>query len=278
MKYKFQRNVVCVLKNLHRTAFGCIALLMVSGVANAEEVVGFPYTLINPDTVGGTGAPNVSWSMSGVPTTGLSSVSIQIVPTLVAQRDQNSIFWAYSSWFKSGDGWYIGIQPNPKGTPKVLFSVFGTGSRGLDAATCADGADGGAGTHCHLPYPWSVGTSYTLQTQLIGQSDTEMTWQGSIRNDSTGVRTTIGTIAVTKNHGFLKSSGITFTEFYARSMPCDQRPLSETIFHTLVGNVNNTNYPGKIQKVNANGGAGGCNPKFYSDHSTYVYLRQGSNY
>lgn len=272
------KNLMNSLKKLCSIALCGTVFAVAGGTANAEGIPGFPYLLSVPDTVGGSGAPNASWSIAGAPKDGLSHITIKIVPTLIAQPSKNSIYWAYNSWFVNGKAWYMGIQPNPKNGFTALFSVFGEGSRPVDGSPyCNAGADGGPGTNCHLPYAFEVGKSYTLQVLQTSETATETMWRGSIRNDQSGAWSDIGNIAVTKDHGLLRTSGVTFTEFFARTMPCEQRPLSEAMFYSLNGRRNNIDYSGNLTKLNANGGAGGCNPEFYSDHNSYVYLRQGVN-
>jgi hypothetical protein len=258
----------------------CVGAVLVGSlglvdVASAEEVAGFAYTPIAPDTVGGTGAPNVSWTMPGAPSTGLTTVQATFVPTVADGGTSNKIYWAYSSSLVGGNSWYMGIQPNNSLGKTALFSVFGEGTTPVGAA-CSTGADGGAGSKCHMPYPFQLGSSYTMRATRVAATATDATWEGSIRDDASGVWTTIGSIKVNVT-GLLRPTGVTFTEFYARSMPCADRPVSEALIHSIRGdNGSGTSFSGRVSKINANGGLGGCNPLFFSDHGAYAYLRQGT--
>jgi len=246
--------------------------------ASAQSVPGFERTPLQPDRVGGGGAPNVAWVYPGAPRDGLESVSVSFLPVLAVRdssRRGNAIYWAYNSQFSRGQPWYMGIQPNSGWGHKVLFSVFGKGASSV-SPNCKSGADGGPGVHCHLTYPWKVGNSYTMRAFLVGQDDQTRTWRGTVRDDATGTETLIGEVTVARAQGLIRPHAVTFSEYYRRNEPCADRPLSEVLLSRIAGDRAGRTYPARLRSLNANGGPGGCNTQFFGDHADYVYIRQGT--
>lgn len=159
--------------------------------------------------VGAAGAANVDWQFTGAPRDGLDTMRATMSPRGYDNPGQNFIYWAFQGYFVQGQGWYVGLQPSGEFGKTALFSVFGEGSTPLDPA-CKAGADNGAGTHCHIPYPWDTGRAYQFVVTLVAGNAGTSTWQGSVQDLATGATTVIGAIGVTAAHGYLKASGVNF--------------------------------------------------------------------
>lgn len=88
-------------------------------------------------------------------------------------------FWAVNPRFTGTGGFYGGLQTNTilhgssgGGTASrgAAFSLFGIplAYRIIDTAHCDNGADGGAGVSCSIPYSWLSNTKYRLQMTAVG--------------------------------------------------------------------------------------------------------------
>jgi len=221
---------------------------------------------------GGKGATNVGWLYPLEPHKGFDAVRVTVSPRLAARGDQNFIYWAFDSVFMDNETWYVGLQPNGEFGKTALFSVFGKGSYPKSAA-CKSGADGGAGTHCHIHYEWQLGHSYEFTVALVAANAELSTWEGAIFDLTSGERTLIGDIDVPSARGYLKAEAMTFSEYFHRTTKCPDQPASEVLFLRPVGYRNGKEYLGKVHSLNANSG---CNPSFYSDNDGFAYVDVGT--
>lgn len=223
--------------------------------------------------LGHTGSANVSWEYPGAPADGLDAMRITMSPQSYANPDKNFVYWAYDSRFVHGETYYMGLQPNGEYGKTALFSIFGPGSSSASAA-CKAGADDGAGTSCHIHYPWELKHSYQFTVALVKEDAATTTWEGSVTDLSTQVRTVIGDITVSSARGYLRSDwAVTFDELFERSIPCPAQPHSEILFFHPIGYRHGREYPGVIKSLNTNSG---CNPKFYSDNKDFAYVDEGN--
>ncbi len=215
----------------------------------------------------------MSWTYPGAPEDGLDAMRITMSPQSYSAGDQNFVYWAYDSKFMNGDTYYMGLQPNGEYGKTALFSVFNPGSSS-SSPSCKSGADEGPGTSCHIHYPWELKHTYQFTVVLVARSTNTMTWEGSITDLTTQIRTVIGDIDVQASRGYLRPDwAVTFDELFKRSIPCSSQPLSEILFFRPYGYRSGREYPGNLKSLNINSG---CNPVFYSDHEESVYVDVGS--
>jgi hypothetical protein len=187
------------------------ACVMASAVAETSPEVGTP---------GGIVA--VNYSGSGVPAAGFTSVSYPLT-VLVNENPKATWYWADEFGFLGENAQaYVGLQPGPL----ALFSVFGPGSQGL-TEHCATGADGGEGTSCHLPYPWSVGRTYVFTVSLQGPPASTETWRGTVTDTTTGTVSTIGEISVALSRGLLSPQSGGFSEYFSSVAGCPSLPVMQ---------------------------------------------------
>lgn len=141
-----------------------------------------------PPSFGGSGTQSDPWVAHAVTWQRPSVYAIavghdqEIRPTVGALGTN---FWASQPVFTTADAgvYYYGIQqggilqgsqPGPEPTKTANFSVFARlggdyaafGVRNLDSYRCSNGADGGPGVSCSVPYNWTMGTSYHLHTYI----------------------------------------------------------------------------------------------------------------
>ncbi|HWG26492.1 hypothetical protein [Actinospica sp.] len=162
------------------------------------------------------------WSFSGAPSAGLTKLAFPI--TVTSQPDASSYYWAQQFYFKNlSQGAYIGLQPR-SGGGEAIFSVFGSGTSSSNSH-CSTGADGGSGTSCAISYPYRVGAEYELEVIESGTNS----FTGSVVDDSTGARTTIGSWSVA-GAGNLKPSGVGFQEYYDSVSSCSAIPYGQAHF------------------------------------------------
>jgi hypothetical protein len=224
------------------------------------------------ENLGHRGAANVSWTYPDAPADGLDAMRITMSPESYADSDQNFVYWAYDSRFMSGETYYMGLQPNGEFRKTALFSIFGPGTSSSNP-NCKAGADNGAGTSCHIHYAWELHRNYQFTVVLLTKTANTTTWEGSVTDLVTQVRTVIGDITVPSSRGFLRPDyAVTFVELYKRSVPCSSQPGSEILFLRPFGYRDGQEYAGTLKALNINSG---CAPVFYSDHKSYVYVDEG---
>jgi hypothetical protein len=190
--------------------------------------------------LGHKGSATVSWEYAGAPADGLDAMRITMSPQSVADLKNNLVYWAYDSKFVDGETYYMGLQPNGEFGKTALFSIFGAGSLSKSPA-CKAGADDGDGTSCHISYPWELQHAYQFTVALIAEDAENTTWEGSVTDLTTQVRTVIGDITVSSS--FIRLA-------------------------IAMGASN----PGTLKSLNINSG---CNPRFNSDNRSFVYVDEG---
>lgn len=220
---------------------------------------------------GNPGSMTSRWTFTGAPKDGLDAVKIALTPVVVESPAQNFVYWAFEGSFADRTAWYFGLQPNGEYGKTALFSVFGANAEPA-SVQCAAGADGGAGTHCHIRYDWTLGSAYQFIVRLVGGDSQHFVWQGVVADLATNRVTEIGQISVAATRGLLEPGGATFSEFFHRTVPCPQQPRSEALWQQAMGYRGNQPFAGAITSVNADST---CNPSFYGDGKTYVYQDNG---
>ncbi|MFM0069383.1 carbohydrate-binding protein [Paraburkholderia aspalathi] len=129
------------------------------------------------------------------------------------------------------EGFYYGIQPQGNGTAQVIFSYFGKGARVIDTAHCSTGADGGNGVSCNkVKIPFRLGVIYNFNAILSSESATENSWEGSVTDTSTNIKTDIGAWTTPKAIGYLSGSSIGFIEDYVGIRSCAEIPATSAYF------------------------------------------------
>lgn len=132
-----------------------------------------------------------------------------------------------------GDICYTGLQPRPdalgQSVVHAVFSNFVPGTTTLDV-NCFLGADGGPGVSCSVDVVSSYAHTYNMVVQNIGGT----TWQGTLVDTVTGVRTHIGTWTLPSGAAGLSSGKSGFIEYYpwneGQSHPCSTLPWTKVFF------------------------------------------------
>ena len=234
---------------------------------------------------GCTGAQNIDFATKGQPGSGFDAVSFRMRP--LSGQDSGEIsapqayYWAYYNFFAStGDSsglpFYFGLQPEGAYGKTAVFSVFGNGtSANPRDQYCKPGADTGAGTSCHIPYDWTEGKDYDLMVVMADTQDSTkgITWEGYVYDVESQQTTLIGSITVQPSTGIAAGPNVAFDEYFSwESHRCPNQPFSEILFFTPVSYYKGKPHNSNITSLNLNSG---CNVKFYSDHSSYVYIEAG---
>jgi hypothetical protein len=268
---------VSILSLLYLAAATFSAAQQVAPIPHEQLTIPPLGPVLQGERVGGHGAANLWWSYRGAPADGLDSVRVTITPIAYEHKDSNFVYWAFDDRFVHGESYYMGLQPNgslPNGGigKMALFSAFGPGTSS-DTRACRTGADGGAGTSCHIPYAWVVGHSYELTVALVVEDKSSTLWEGAVYDVSARAKTVIGRIRVDRSKGYLgNTGGISFDELYETQIPCAKQPASRVLFYAPTGYRNGVAYPGTLRAANA---LSGCNPVFHGDGKTYVYVDVG---
>ncbi|PPQ98257.1 hypothetical protein CVT26_003450 [Gymnopilus dilepis] len=174
-----------------------------------------------------------SWSISNVPSTGLTDITFPI--TIVEADHISGYYFAQQFNFVGlSDVGYTGIQPRPnKGGKAVLHGVFSSfvpGSTTSDA-NCRSGADGGAGVSCSFEWNGVYGRKYDFEVKTTGNR----LWVGTAVDTVTGQRIHIGSYTLPAGSQGIRNSQAGFVEWYPWNggeppNHCARLPYQKTIF------------------------------------------------
>lgn len=194
-------------------------------------------------------------------------------------------YWALQSGFNqaaaqtAGAGFYFGLQPNgylPNGQigKMALFSFFGSGTSSSHTS-CETGADGGAGTSCHIPYAWVTGRDYTFTmqqtaTDLLAQNET---WTGAVTDDTTGVTTIIGVVNVPSSWGLIAPGNVAWAEWYNGNISCASRTYISVLYGAPIGYYQGTPYQETVARTTP----GTCATYSVNPSATQVLLQAGGS-
>lgn len=233
------------------------------------------------------GAQNIDYATKGQPGSGFDAVSFRMRPLSGQDSDgvnaPQAYYWAYYNFFtNSGNPFYFGLQPEGAYGKTALFSVFGNGTSASSTDQyCQPGADTGAGTSCHIPYDWAIGKDYDFMVVMADTTDPNKgdttgatTWEGYVYDVESQQTTLIGSITVQSSTGIEAGPNMAFDEYFSwETHDCPNQPFSEVLFFTPVSYYKGKPHNSHITSLNLNGG---CSVKFYSDHSSYVYIEAGA--
>ncbi|MFJ3957544.1 DUF3472 domain-containing protein [Arthrobacter sp. NPDC090010] len=170
----------------------------------------------------------LSWSVSGAPSSGLSSTTFPITVAPATARRAGTYFAMQFGFTGQTELGYTGLQPRPdangSGRLRGVFSSFIPGTTSSDR-NCTPGADGGPGVSCGLEFNAVYGHTYNM---VVSQTGTN-TWSGSAVDTVTGTSTHIGSYTLPAGSGNLKPSQSGFIEYY--DVPsCSQQQKYDVTF------------------------------------------------
>ncbi|KAJ7451329.1 hypothetical protein FB451DRAFT_1566226 [Mycena latifolia] len=176
-----------------------------------------------------------SWSVTNVPTTGLTDITFPI--TVVEADHISGYYFAQQFGFVGlADVGYTGIQPRPDSGGKAVlhgvFSNFVPGSTTSDA-NCTPGADGGPGVSCSFEWPGVYNRTYDFVVQTTGNR----VWVGTAIDTVDGTQVHIGNYTLPVGAGGILSSQAGFVKWYPWNSGeppnhCARLPYQKTIFGT----------------------------------------------
>ncbi len=223
------------------------------------------------------GAPGAYYAYPPGPRTGYDALEFTLSPqTFQGTPKQADYYWAYQDTFQTGNTFYFGLQPGGQYGKTALFSIFGQGTKYEPSYKyCFKSADGGAGTSCHIPYPWLLKHFYDFTITLVGQNKTSRTWEGRVYDDNARTSTLIGDITVKSLNGIDGAGNEgNFDEYYDGCRPSGS--FSEILFLVPVPYYQGKPYPGHTTKGDLGADSACGTTEYYSDDRTYMYLDQGN--
>lgn len=132
--------------------------------------------------------------------------------------------------FAPGNGGYIGLQTDVNGK-RAIFSQWGpVGQCVSPNGNSNPDVDGVPGCHTSVSLPWVAGRDYRLRVRKIGRGPStcvgidrdwcvtgvdSFTWEGVIRDMTTGVDTVVGRISTPVSWGKFSNYAVNFLEWYA---------------------------------------------------------------
>jgi hypothetical protein len=98
---------------------------------------------------------------------------------------------------------------------RIVYSVFGGGSRPGGSPNCVWGADGGPGVSCAIDLYFEAGTSGRIESRVIGITpEGERHWEGTFVNEQTGVSAFTGDFYTDASYGSLYGSCFQWLEWW----------------------------------------------------------------
>lgn len=184
-------------------------------------------TVASADVPGGNVL--VSWSLPGVPDTGVSNITFPMTVDPSTLHADGTYFADQFDFTNAEDVGYMGLQPRPNvnGHERLhaAFSSFISGSSTSDPQ-CSNGADGGPGVSCASDLDAVYGDTYALTVSRSGPD----TWTGTVTDTVTGIVTHIGTYTLPAGSGNLAGSQAGFVEDYLGVPNCSQTPHIDVTF------------------------------------------------
>lgn len=228
--------------------------------------------------LGCKGSQNVGYGTKGQPGSGFDAVSFRMRPMndkgVSWSKAPMAYYWAFYTYFTNAGNnpFYFGLQPLGEYGKTALFSVFGSGTSST-YEYCKPGADNGPGTSCHIPYDWVVGNDYDFMVTIGETAESGTTWEAHVYDVENKETTFIGSVTVPKSTGIEQGPVVAFDEYFLWfSHPCREQPFSEILFFTPVYYFKGQPHNGRVTSLNLNNN---CNARFFSDHSSYVYIQAG---
>ncbi len=134
------------------------------------------------------------------------------------------VYSAFFFKFQNGVGGYVGTQKDRDGK-KAIFSIWDSGSSPTalpvtSPGNCRRFSHEGPGTSCIVPYSWVVGHEYLVKVSYKRRGTNADEWEGTIVDATSGVKTSIGTIALKDSGGYgqLNNNPAGFLEHYGSSV------------------------------------------------------------
>ncbi|KAK7039669.1 hypothetical protein R3P38DRAFT_2901267 [Favolaschia claudopus] len=191
-------------------------------------------TVILALALGANALVGSSWSMTNVPSTGLTEITF---PMAILEADHISGYYFAQQFAFTGttDIGYTGLQPRPDSNGKSVlhaaFSSFIAGTTSTDS-NCSDGADGGAGVSCSVEWNGVYGRTYNLEVVYQLWSGH---WVGTVVDTVTHARVHIGSYKLPSGVGGITSSQVGFVEWYPwnggePADHCAKLPYQKTFF------------------------------------------------
>ncbi|GIG61636.1 hypothetical protein Lfu02_60080 [Longispora fulva] len=175
------------------------------------------------------GNVSVSWSVSGVPSAGLTNITFPITVNPATVHAAGTYFAQQYNFRNNSTGGYTGLQPraNLNGHERLhgVFSSFTNGATSTDP-NCHNGADGGAGVSCASDFDAVYGHTYAVTVARTGTD----TWTGTATDTVTGASSHIGTYRMPTGSGNLNGSHSGFVEYYSTTTNCAQLPRTDVVF------------------------------------------------
>ncbi|HUB88449.1 MAG TPA: hypothetical protein VMA74_01825 [Dyella sp.] len=188
-------------------------------------------------------------------------------------------YWAQQSSFNQTGSFYFGLQPNgalPNGQigQMALFSFFGNGTSS-SYSSCVTGADGGAGTSCHIPYAWVIGRNYTFSAQQTATNPLAQTetWTGTVTDGTTGATTVIGVVTVPSSWGLIAPGNVAWAEWYNGNISCASRTYISVLYNAPIGYYQGRPYQETVTGTNP----GTCATYSINASATQVLLKAGGS-
>jgi hypothetical protein len=239
-----------------------IVLLLAGGVlAGPASAAARPAASGTP---GGMAA--VDYNLAAAPASGLDSLSYPLT-VLENASATASWYWADEFYFVNKGTGYFGLQRAGQYGRTGLFSVFGSGTA-KQRSWCVTGADGGAGTSCHIHYTWVTGRTYRLTVRLSSETKHTRTWLGTVKDLKSGATTTLGAWSVPRSWGLLQRASGGFAEYFAAVSGCRAIPQMVARYGAPSGTAGSRTYRGVVTQAYAYGSAGGG----YIDCKAYAHV------
>lgn len=172
-------------------------------------------------------APSMTWALNTKEVADNITFGIQILDAAPVNEFYFSNQFGYTG---GGNIGYIGIQPTTNASDGsrqflVLFSSFRSESAASESnnTNCKSGADGGKGLTCKMYVPGALGDTFRF---TVAKNKNTMT--GTVTNETSGRKDTIGEWVVSDDAGNLRNYQVSWIENYKRNNPsfvitCDNK-------------------------------------------------------
>jgi hypothetical protein len=164
--------------------------------------------------------PYTEWRWPEPPVTsagkGFSSFRHTVLPE-IDPGPQATYFWAHQFALEGGQGGYLGLQTRGNRADgslgkMAIFSLWdATGAEGPGVVRFSGE---GEGWSARIPYPWSDGTTYSLEVRVGEVTTAGVWWEASVTDVEGGDEQFIGRLRAAPAWEALRPWSVMWTEYY----------------------------------------------------------------
>ena len=169
-------------------------------------------------------SPTIAWLDTSV-NDGYIALSVTMTIEALGDAAVAPWFWAHQASFRSGDSFFMGLQPDNGRGKRALFSLFASDAGVLSPDSCHEGANNSPGVSCAIPFDWLINRVYRFSASLDHQASTldVSAWLGTVSDVTTASDPQIiGEWTLPSSRGTMKPELLSYAEWFGANVACSE--------------------------------------------------------